>query len=50
MVNFPEPLRVKDSCLREIVEKAWDIEAVKRVYQENNLDVDRLPLGRLTKD
>jgi hypothetical protein len=33
-----------------IVQRAWDINLMKKVMADLNLDVERLPLGKLQRD
>jgi hypothetical protein len=36
--------------VREVVEDAWEFETMKRVMGEMNIDVERLPIGKLQRD
>jgi hypothetical protein len=36
--------------VRQVVKEAWDFETMKRVMSEMNIDVERLPLGKLQRD
>jgi len=44
------PTKIPSPEVAQIVESAWDLNLMKKVFVDLNLDVDRLPLGKLQRD
>jgi hypothetical protein len=40
-------MRIKSEDVRHLVETVWDLDLMKRVMIEMQLDVDKLPIGKL---
>lgn len=44
------PQSHRDLNVVAVVSKAWDLDLMRKVMAEMNLDTERLPLGRLQRD
>jgi|LauGreDrversion4_2_1035121.scaffolds.fasta_scaffold177878_1 hypothetical protein len=44
------PAKIASPEVAMIVQRAWDINLMKKVMADLNLDVERLPLGKLQRD
>lgn len=42
--------RTNDSGLIEILDKAWSLESMKTLLTEIGLDIERMPIGKITKE
>lgn len=40
----------KDEGVKQLIAKAWDVDLMRQVMTEMQLDVEKLPMGKLSKD